>query len=227
MTTINGKDYYLGRYGTQERKAENQRLLAEFLSGGLQAGAVPPDLTVHELAAHYLKFADGYYLKNGQPTTEPVDIGFSIKPLRQLYGHTLASEFGPIWLKAVRHGLLTGLRTILSDVEKASTREPLEIAGDCPPLTIVSQGAPPRSRMPVALAWLFLGIVGWLVFGPLYFRALRPPHDRITDYFQDWASAHNHLTGRPVYTEHTTSLPLYVLSMRHIFFRTLALVNLG
>ena len=158
----------------------------------------------------HLKCADGYYLKNGQPTTEPVDIGFSIKPLRQLHGHTLASEFGPIRLKAVRHGLLAGLRTILSDVEKASTREPLEIAGDCPPLTIMSQGAPHRSRMPVALAWLFLGIVGWLVFGPLYFRALRPPHDRITDYFQDWASARNHLTGRPVYTEHTTSLPLYV-----------------
>jgi len=106
VVTINGKDYYLGRYGSQESKAEYQRLLAEFLSGGLRAGSVSSDLTINELAAAYLRFADQYYLKNGQPTKEPKDIGFAIKPLRQLYGHTLASEFGPIRIKAVRQAMI-------------------------------------------------------------------------------------------------------------------------
>ena len=54
----------------------------------------------------YLKFADGYYLKNGKPTKEPENIGFAIRPLSQLYGHTLAAEFGPIRLKAVRQAMI-------------------------------------------------------------------------------------------------------------------------
>jgi integrase len=106
VVTINGKDFYLGRFGTQESKAEYKRLLAEYLSGGLQAGFTVPDLTVNELAARYLKFADGYYLKAGKTTVEPANIGFAIKPLRQLYGHTLASTFGPLGLQAVRQTMI-------------------------------------------------------------------------------------------------------------------------
>ena len=106
VVSLNGKDYYLGRYGSQESKAEYQRLLAEFLSGGLQTGSAKPDLTINELAAEYLKFADGYYRKGGEPTAEPENIGLANRPLRQLYGHTLASEFGPIRLKAVRQAMI-------------------------------------------------------------------------------------------------------------------------
>jgi integrase len=106
VVTLDGKDFYLGRYGTQESKAEYKRLLAEFLSGGLRAGAVASDLTVNELAAQYLEFADQYYLKGGQRTKEPINIGFAVKPLRQLYGHTLASAFGPLGLQAVRQAMI-------------------------------------------------------------------------------------------------------------------------
>jgi integrase len=106
VVTLDGKDYYLGRYGSQESKAEYQRLLAEFLSGGLRAGSAAPDLTINELAARYLRFADGYYLKDGKPTAEPGNIGLANRPLRQLYGHTLAAEFGPSRLKAVRQAMI-------------------------------------------------------------------------------------------------------------------------
>src|SRR4051812_27571918 len=91
VVTLDGKDYYLGRYGSQESKAEYQRLLAVFLAGGLQAGSVPSDLTVNELAARSLKFADGYYAKNNTPTAEPRKISLANRPLRQLYGHTPAA----------------------------------------------------------------------------------------------------------------------------------------
>jgi hypothetical protein len=64
------------------------------------------DLTVNELAAPYLKFADGYYLKAGKTTVEPANIGFAIKPLPQVYGHTLASTFGPLGLQAVRQTMI-------------------------------------------------------------------------------------------------------------------------
>jgi integrase len=104
--TLGGKDHYLGRFGSAESKAEYQRLLAEYLSGGLRSGSPVADLTVNELLVEYLKFADLYYIKNGQPTKEPEDIRYAVRPLRQLYGHTLAAEFGPLRLKAIRQHMV-------------------------------------------------------------------------------------------------------------------------
>jgi alpha-1,2-mannosyltransferase len=95
-------------------------------------------------------------------------------------------------------------------MEKTETSERLMIVADRPPLVIGSPGARARSPLPVVLACLALAIMGLYVYGPAYLDAMQPPHDRITDYFQDWASARNHLTGRPVYTEHAVSLPLYL-----------------
>jgi integrase len=106
VVTINGKDHYLGQFGSAESKAEYQRLLAEFLAGGLQAGSVTPDLTVNELAARYLKFADRYYLKAGKPTAEPDNIALANRPLRQLYGHTPAVEFGPLRIQTIRQAMI-------------------------------------------------------------------------------------------------------------------------
>src|SRR4051812_14837427 len=54
----------------------------------------------------YLRHADGYYVKNGKPTTEPVNIRLALRPLRRLYGDTLARDFGPLALKAVRHAMI-------------------------------------------------------------------------------------------------------------------------
>ena len=48
---------------------------------------------MNELLVAYLKFADLYYVKGG-------------RPVRQLYGHTLARDFGPLALKTVRQALI-------------------------------------------------------------------------------------------------------------------------
>ncbi len=110
VVTLDGRDIYLGRYGTPQSRAEFDRLLAEWLSNGRRlpapASAHGTDLSVNELALVYLGFADGYYTKRGKPTTEPESIRQTIKPLRRLYGDTLAREFGPLQLKAIRQAMI-------------------------------------------------------------------------------------------------------------------------
>jgi integrase len=72
----------------------------------LADGGTGADLTINEMLLAYLTHADSYYVKNGKPTTEPVNIRLALRPLRQLYGHTPAREFGPLRLKAVRQAMI-------------------------------------------------------------------------------------------------------------------------
>lgn len=106
VVRLNGRDFYLGRHGTPESRAEYDRLISEWLSSGRRflppGDAAGNDLTVAELALAFLAWADGYYRKAGRPTGETVIYRAAIKPLRELYGHTLARDFGPKALKAVR-----------------------------------------------------------------------------------------------------------------------------
>jgi integrase len=110
VVTVDGRDIYLGRYGTPQSRAEFDRLIAEWLSNGRRlptpASGSGADLSVNEMALAYLAFADGYYTKHGKPTTEPESIRVTIRPLRKLYGDTLAREFGPLQLKAVRQAMI-------------------------------------------------------------------------------------------------------------------------
>src|SRR5262245_35430468 len=84
VVTLNGRDIYLGRHGTEESRAEYKRLLAEWLTGGRLVTATsggPSDLTVNELLLAYLGHVDTYYRKNGRPTTEPANIKLALRPL--------------------------------------------------------------------------------------------------------------------------------------------------
>jgi hypothetical protein len=64
--------------------------------------AAPGDLSVNQVVNAYRKFAKTYYVKNGAPTKELTCMKYAARPLRKLYGRTLARDFGPLALKAVR-----------------------------------------------------------------------------------------------------------------------------
>jgi hypothetical protein len=110
VTTISGHDFYLGRHDTPASQREYDRLIAEWLANGRRLPVSPSgqatDLTINELILGYLLYADEYYRKNGQPTTEPGSIRLSVRPLRHLYGTTLARDFGPKALKTVRGAMV-------------------------------------------------------------------------------------------------------------------------
>jgi integrase len=110
VVSIGGRDLYLGKFDSPESRAEYDRLMAEWLTTGRRPIAAETasgaDLTVNEMLEAYNSHTDAYYVKNGKPTTEPVNIRLAIRPLRLLYGHTLAREFGPLRLKTVRQAMI-------------------------------------------------------------------------------------------------------------------------
>src|SRR5437016_3442771 len=104
---INGEHVYLGRYGSDESKAEYERLvrklLTERVAADLEAQVqVSTDLTVAELAAGYLKFARTYYVKHGRQTPEFAHILSALRPVIHRHGQELVPAFGPLKLKAIR-----------------------------------------------------------------------------------------------------------------------------
>ncbi|MFO0802002.1 MAG: hypothetical protein U0791_02600 [Gemmataceae bacterium] len=86
-----------GPAGSEQARREYARIVAEGGSGK------KADITINEMASAFLKWADGFYLRaDGTATHEIIEYEIVAKLLRELYGHVLATEFGPLALKAVR-----------------------------------------------------------------------------------------------------------------------------
>jgi integrase len=107
ICTLRGRDFYLGKYGSDESKANYDRLIAEFLARGRTAPVNPSDgddaPTIAELMLPYLHYvAQHYRLPSGAVSNQVAIIKLSLKVLRRLYGDTPAKDFGPLKLKACR-----------------------------------------------------------------------------------------------------------------------------
>ncbi len=104
------QDVLLGKYGTDESKAEYRRRIAEWRAGQSrfsQSGAPPPDLSVNEVILAYWREVETYYRhQDGTPTSEVKNIRLALRPLRQLYGHTAAADFDSLALETVRQEMI-------------------------------------------------------------------------------------------------------------------------
>ncbi|MCY2987192.1 MAG: site-specific integrase [Planctomycetota bacterium] len=107
---IRGRTIYLGKHGTVASREAYGRAIAEFAASSSKATIASPvlanDLTVVELCSSYQDFAEGYYVKNGQPSGWLAHIRLIIKRLCGLYGREPAATFGPVKFKAVRQTLV-------------------------------------------------------------------------------------------------------------------------
>lgn len=106
---LHGKDYYLGKYGSEESRQRYQQFVSSWLAASRtqpRVGPLPADLRVSELLLAYLAFAEGYYVKNGVKTSEYGCIKLAIRPLEELYDVLPVAEFGPLKLKSVRQKML-------------------------------------------------------------------------------------------------------------------------
>jgi integrase len=112
--TLDGRDYYLGEFGTPESRGEYDRLLAEWLHNGRtlshRASAKESDISVNEMLLAFVEWAESYYRKGGRITGEVTNINYAVKRVRELYGLTPARDFGPLQLETVRQAIIeTGI----------------------------------------------------------------------------------------------------------------------
>ena len=115
VVTIDGKNHYLGPWQSPESHEQYAALIAEWTRNG---GTLPATTTtantstdatplaVNELILAYFKFAQTHYVKHGEPTSEQGCLKQALRPVRQLYGTTPATEFGPRALKNVRQAMI-------------------------------------------------------------------------------------------------------------------------
>jgi integrase len=109
VVRIDGRDHYLGRFGSPESYERYHRLLAERYARGPAVPAPTPEarpqsevLTITELCVGYYRHCERYYTKNGRTTNQVNIIKLALKVLRALYGSSLVKDFSPLALKACR-----------------------------------------------------------------------------------------------------------------------------
>jgi len=100
---IEGRDFYLGRFGTPEAEAEYRRIIAEWLATGRAPKPVLrsthcDDMTITSLIAAFWKYRSAQQVaeKSLIAVDRPV-----LRRLRKLYGHTPASRFSPASMRAL------------------------------------------------------------------------------------------------------------------------------
>jgi integrase len=107
-------DVLLGIYDTATSRAEYQRVLLDWEVRGRRipsSAEARPDQTIAELIDRYWRHVESYYRRaDGTSTGEVQCFTYALRPLNHLHGPTLARDFGPMALKAVRELMITGYR---------------------------------------------------------------------------------------------------------------------
>jgi len=100
---IDGRDKYLGKYGSPESRAAYDAICRDWVLKNDRANA---GLKVGELAIRYMAFADSYYVKDGKPTTQASLVRSALRCVVATHDRTVAVEFGPQALAKVRESMV-------------------------------------------------------------------------------------------------------------------------
>ena len=112
--TLQGRQVYLGAWGSPGAREAYNRLVAEWLSAGRvmlpaqsRGGGGGGGITILELCAAFLPHVLQYYRHpDGTPTGESDGYKYAMRFLNNLSGQVPADEFGPQQLMAVRHKMI-------------------------------------------------------------------------------------------------------------------------
>jgi hypothetical protein len=126
VVRLDGHDHYLGKHGTEASQEAYDRLIAEWLVTGQHRATArtpagpeaPVAITITAMIKAFRNFATRHYRgPDGEPTRELDNMRVALRPLRKLYGSTLAQDFSPLKLRAVQEEMVrSGLcRTAIND----------------------------------------------------------------------------------------------------------------
>src|SRR6185437_2336521 len=103
VVTLNGKDHYLGKYGSPESKAAYDGVIGRWVANGRRPGRERPGgPTVDEVFLAFYRHAETRYRKGGKETSRLEAIRTAGRMLRDRCGTEPAASFGPAKFKAVR-----------------------------------------------------------------------------------------------------------------------------
>jgi integrase len=174
VVTINGRDIYLGDFDSPESHQAYDRIIGEWLAGGRRLTS-EDRITVVELICRYLDHVDGQYRSN-----EPKNIRDALNPLRELYGPTVAEDFGPPALKAVRKRFLDA-KLVRTQVNRRTQR-----------IVAAFKWAVSEQLIPSSV-WEALRSVSGIrkgAAGTIEAQKVRPVHDRHVDATLPYLSRH-------------------------------------
>lgn len=108
VVTLNGRDIYLGRFGTKASKDEYDRQIATWLANGRRLLGTDDGVTIDEVIRDFWNHAVKYYRHlDGRPTGETNNFRSCLRVVRQLYGDITANDFGPVNLRIVRDHMIS------------------------------------------------------------------------------------------------------------------------
>ncbi len=105
VVRLNGRDHYLGKFGTEESRQKYDGLIAEWLANGRKLAEPESRLLVGQLIERFLSYAQTYYKKR-HGSSGYTNARDSMKPVFSLYSHLPADLFGVMQLKAVRQKMI-------------------------------------------------------------------------------------------------------------------------
>ena len=107
---FDGRQLWFGPYGSSEAHERFVRTLTEWQANGCR---LPPEkvraggLTIAEVVARYLEFAERFYChQDGTPTREIDNIRDAVRPLLAIYASLPVDELGIRQLKVLREQLI-------------------------------------------------------------------------------------------------------------------------
>jgi len=118
---LNGRDYYLGEYGSDASWEAYHRLLQQWYANGCRpllersvghglrsevSDAAGLQETIVELLNDYWDWACSYYRKNGEPTGTLDGVKVAVNQLAKTFGRIGVNDFGPLALKQLREDLI-------------------------------------------------------------------------------------------------------------------------
>jgi integrase len=100
---LDGKERYLGKYGTARSKQEYRRLIGELLARQGRPERPPETLTINELLLAYWNYSKEYH---GWSKRDGYCLKDVMRIVKEVYGRSLAGDFGPLALKVCRQRMI-------------------------------------------------------------------------------------------------------------------------